>query len=434
VKIRSLRRGHSPNCSSAGSVVGAALISAALGGAVLNAYADRLARWLRNEDDARPKVRREDFGAIVAWPDPAALVELAGAAAAAALASGDPAGAGDAVPGALSAPTEVHLAVTSRCPVKCTGCYLDAGPDRESDPDLDALRADLERLAAMGVVEVAFGGGEAILRDDLVALLAHARSFGLVPNVTTSGFGLTPARARAIGQHVGQVNVSLDGLATYGAVRGWNGAAAGLEAIRTLREAGVRVGVNTVITRANFAELEALGDRIAAEGAAEWQWLRFKPGGRGSAVYAEMALAPEQALRLWPLALASEARTGLVMRWDCAMVPFLAAHGVEAERAAQLGVTGCAGGHSLLARNADGSGCPCWLVDPGGGVRPPPREAWVSDPVLAAWRARAAAPPEPCASCDWREVCRGGCRVVSQHLTGDAMAPDPECPRVRSLA
>ena len=64
--LRSVRRGHSPNCSSAGSVVGAALISAALGGAVLNAYADRLARWLRKEDDARPKVRREDFGAIVA--------------------------------------------------------------------------------------------------------------------------------------------------------------------------------------------------------------------------------------------------------------------------------------------------------------------------------------------------------------------------------
>jgi radical SAM protein with 4Fe4S-binding SPASM domain len=37
---------------------------------------------------------------------------------------------------------------------------------------------------------------------------------------------------------------------------------------------------------------------------------------------------------------------------------------------------------------------------------------------------------EPCASCDYHALCRGGCKVVSAHVTGDLAAPDPECPRV----
>ena len=42
------------------------------------------------------------------------------------------------------------------------------------------------------------------------------------------------------------------------------------------------------------------------------------------------------------------------------------------------------------------------------------------------WREAAA---EPCNSCDYLALCRGGCRVVSGH-DGDATEPDPECPRV----
>jgi MoaA/NifB/PqqE/SkfB family radical SAM enzyme len=37
---------------------------------------------------------------------------------------------------------------------------------------------------------------------------------------------------------------------------------------------------------------------------------------------------------------------------------------------------------------------------------------------------------EPCASCAYHALCRGGCKVVSAHATGDPSAPDPECPRV----
>ncbi|MCO4773291.1 MAG: radical SAM protein [Deltaproteobacteria bacterium] len=446
-----VRRGRSPNCSAVGSVVGIAIVSAMVGAAVVNAWAERFLRWTGEgtppegsgspgpgSDPSTPRLRPEAFGAIVAWPEPAALLYVDHEGAADALAAGArPIGGQPSPDGALSAPTEVHLAVSERCPVACTGCYLDAGPEREpTDPSYASLRAALHEAAAMGVFEVAFGGGEAVLRDDLLDLAAEARALGLTPNLTTSGFGVTPERAARMAILFGQVNVSLDGLpGTYEKVRGWDGAAIGLKALDLLRDAGLRTGVNTVLSRQNWDHLPALSAELAARGVSEWQWVRFKPTGRGADAYAELALTPGQAEQILPVALELEASTGLTLRTDCALVPFLAAHEPPPDLLERLGVTGCVGGESLWTRKADGAWRPCsFAEDPEMSSRDEGAMAdlWQDSPTLQDWRDYAEHAPEPCASCTYRSVCRGGCRVVARHVTGAPFSPDPECPRVRA--
>lgn len=456
-----VRRGRAPNCSATGSVVGLAIGGAIAAAAILNAFADRFSRWSDDDpeggsdpdgapdpdtpssdtsgpDDDPPRLRREAFGGIVAWSDPPALLYVDEEAAEAAEQAGARVVGGHPAPeGALSAPTEVHLAVTERCPVACDDCYLDAGPHRGEDPDPDALLADLDALADLGVMEIALGGGEAGLRKDLLALCDAVRARGMVPNLTTSGFGVTEALAHRLRGRVGQVNVSLDGLdEAYRDVRGWDGRAVALRALDHLRAACVRVGVNTVLTRANLEGLEAMADALAARGVAEWQWVRFKPAGRGRDTWDRLAPSPDDLATLWPRLVAIEQRTGLVMRVDCALVPFVAARAPSPDLAARLGVTGCNGGESLWTRTADGRWAPCSfaheLVD--GHATGDPRDRWQDEPVATAWRARASAPPEPCNTCTWQAVCRGGCRIVARHLTGDALAPDPQCPRVRAWA
>lgn len=438
--VRAVWRGHAPNCSSSGSVVGLALLSTVATAAIVNAWAHHFLRWARGGGGPPPRLRREADGSGLLALDEGGrtallhveppLAERAHALGASPLGRAAP----PAIAGALSAPTEVHVAVTDRCPVRCTGCYLDAGPGRAvTEPGAATLKAELQTLADMGVVEVAFGGGESLLRADLLDLAEHARALGLVPNLTTSGFGLSRPTARRLAQVMGQVNVSLDGLGSvYAAARGWSGAERGLAAVRTLVDAGARVGVNTLLTRPLLLDrrLEELGDAVGAAGASEWQWLRFKPAGRGAESYADLAPDAEAAQRLWPRALALEAATGLILRFDCALVPFLVAHRPPLALVQRLGVRGCPGGHSLWARSASGGWAPCSFVP--GAPAADLDAAWADQRTLTAWRQRALAPPDPCASCDYASVCRGGCRVVSQHLAGDAMAPDPECPRVRA--
>jgi radical SAM protein with 4Fe4S-binding SPASM domain len=335
-----------------------------------------------------------------------------------------------------SPPLEVHLAVTARCGAGCEGCYIDARPDGRQPP-ADAIESALDALQEAGVFTVAFGGGEPITRTDLDTLAAAARSRGMTPVLTTSGIGLSPARIEQL-RAFAQVNVSYDGEKdTYARVRGFDGASAAERAIERLAREGIRVGVNVVLTRDSY---EKLGDTIARArslGACEAQLLRYKPSGRAASLdYFARRLSEEQARALGPtlrrLAREHCEAGGFHVRIDCALVPFLSADedlGLDAARLHRFGVMGCEAGGALAAVTVDGQVAPCSFAPSTGLYVADLARGHAGNEVLAQWRAYVDAPPEPCASCALRQVCKGGCKVVSSFVRG-AHGPDPECPRV----
>lgn len=379
------------------------------------------------------RARAEAFGAIVALDAPPALVSVDRLLAKRIGIDGGDLWRGPATlegTAVLSAPTEVHLSATERCAVGCKGCYADATPHGH-EPSFDALAARLEELAVMGVFSVAFGGGEAMMREDIGELGARARTLGLVPTLTTSGVGMTEARAKKLSAFA-QVNVSYDGAARiYHKVRGYDGAQHAERAMRLLQEAGVPFGVNTLLTRVSFGALEETAARVEALGAVELQLLRFKPSGRGSLDYLAQRLDEAQVLAFpAELRALSESRR-LAIRVDCALVPFFSSDArITQEDLLRFGVNGCEAGRSLLALRADGRPSPCsfWRSE---AKERSAREAWQEDEVLGAFRSYAAEPAAPCATCAIRSACRGGCRIVAGHLGASPFAPDPECPRVR---
>lgn len=330
-----------------------------------------------------------------------------------------------------SAPLEVHVAVTSRCGAGCSGCYLDARPDGDAPP-FEVLAARLDAIARAGVFTVAFGGGEPLSRPDLAELAAHAHARGLVPVVTTSGIGMTRERAASL-RAFAQVNVSYDGPGeAYAAVRGFDGARVAERAMSLLAEAGVPFGVNVVLTRTSFPALGATIARATELGAREAQLLRYKPAGRArGATYLAARLSPEQVDALAP-ALEALVRGGAIpIRVDCALVPLLATRPIDPVSLVRFGVLGCEAGRHLAAVRVDGAVAPCSFADASAldaSVAFGDARAWSADATLESLRALHDA--EPCRSCELRDVCRGGCRVVAAHVDG-AVGPDPECPRVR---
>ncbi|MDP9002480.1 MAG: radical SAM protein [Myxococcota bacterium] len=334
-----------------------------------------------------------------------------------------------------SAPVEVHLAVTARCGAGCTGCYLDARPDG-LEPTHDELERRLGAMQDAGVFTVAFGGGEPTVRDDLDLLAATARAHGLTPVLTTSGLGLSDARAEKL-RSFAQVNVSYDGGGdAYAQVRGFDGAHAAERSIERLVRAGVRVGVNVVLTRATFCTLPETLSRARELGASEAQLLRYKPAGRAASLdYLARRLSHDQARALGPTlrALALDlCSSQFRIRIDCALVPFLSADDDLAGDPANLvrfGVMGCEAAGALAAVTADGRVAPCSFAHATELAGTDIATHHATDPHLMRWREYIAAPPEPCRSCSIRDVCKGGCKVVASFLAG-GLGPDPECPRV----
>ena len=384
------------------------------------------------------RVRLERFGAIVQLVAPRALVfvdrtfarELGHESP---LWQGDEPALGDHV---LSAPLEAHLQLTNRCTAGCTGCYTGASPDgAPNEYGLVEWKQAIDRLADAGVFHVALGGGESAVLPWLGELADHARARGIIPNLTTSGLDGFEALV-AIADRFGQINVSLDGLGpTYAKVRGFDGFARADAAIRRLRALKREIGINVVVTRHNFDELDALFDYAATQRLSEIELLRFKPSGRGSRAYHELRCSDAQHRAFLPTILAAAKRHAVRVKVDCSYTPMLAHHAPDPALLAELCVYGCTGGDFLVGAKPGGQLTACSFAAPPpalAGERPKIdalAEYWAAPDAFGAFRTWRDA-HEPCASCEYHALCRGGCKVVSAHVTGDLAAPDPECPRV----
>lgn len=402
---------------------------------------------LRDAERSPPRrARLERFGAILQLSVPRALVFVDRAFARRALEIGatPPAiwnGAEPAIGDApLSAPLEAHLQLTNRCDAGCRGCYTGASPEgARGEWGLAGWCAALDELADAGVFHVALGGGESAVLPWLGELADHARRRGIIPNLTTSGLAGLDALL-AISDRFGQINVSLDGLGeTYARVRGFDGFARADAAIRALRRVKREVGINVVVTRTNFAELDDLFAYAAEHRLSEVELLRFKPSGRGAHAYQALRCSDAQHRAFLPAILAAARRHAVRVKVDCSYTPMLAHHRPDRALLAELAVYGCTGGDFLVGAKPGGQLTACSFA------APPPaapdaseaarpritelRRYWNAPGAFGAFRSWRRA-DEPCASCAYHALCRGGCKVVSAHVTGDPSAPDPECPRV----
>lgn len=386
------------------------------------------------------RLRLEHFGAIVQLVKPRALVFVdrdyarnLGVSASPLWHRNDNDGDVGARP--LVAPLEAHLQITNRCDAGCQGCYTAATPNASREWSVEKWKAAVDTLAEMGVFHLALGGGESADLEWLGELVEYARSKGLVPNLTTSGLS-NLERVLDLAPLFGQINVSLDGLgADYQAVRGFDGFAQADQAIRRLRERTPHVGINVVVTRHNFETLDAMLAYARQQRLNEVELLRFKPAGRGIQAFSAMTCSDEQHRRFLPLILAGAKQHRLRVRVDCSYMPMLVHHQPSRQLLAKLAVYGCTGGDFLIGAKANGQVTACSFAAPPehGPTVEDLAPYWSEADAFGAFRNWRTA-EEPCQSCNYHELCRGGCKVVSRHLLGDESLPDPECPRVVDLA
>lgn len=338
--------------------------------------------------------------------------------------------------GILSAPTEVHFAVTNRCSAGCDHCYMDGGEPDKGELDTRRFKAALDVLARMNVFHIALGGGEALERGDLFEIAEYARQIGLVPNLTVSGYSITQDLADKM-KIFGQVNVSFDGVGErYGVHRGKTKGETqfkkAVQAVERLTRAGVPTGINCVVGRENFDYLEEIFIFAKKNKMNEIEFLRLKPSGRGVSLYKEAATTHEQNKKLVPMLAAFSKKHKITAKIDCSFVPMYCYHEPPMELLAAMATYGCEAGNVLLGIRSDGSVGGCSFLDNTGlSVFDLPaefsRESQNKFAAMRTWVDRAV---EPCLSCQYLELCKGGCHGVSLFLTGDYDRPDPGCPIV----
>lgn len=338
-------------------------------------------------------------------------------------------------PTSVPPPIALLAELTHRCPLACPYCSNPLDLTRR-DAELPAETwADIFRqAAALGVLQVHLSGGEPAARRDLEEIVAAARAAGLYANLITSGIGLTAERIAAlVSAGVDHVQLSVQGTRpeTADRVGGYRGGFVRKMAVaEALADAGVPLTLNVVMHRHNLDELPEVFDLAERLGArrVEIACVQFQ----GWALANRPVLQPtrdqvEAAKRRVELARAE--RAGRLV------IDF-----VPPDYHADL-PKACMGGWGTTGLNVapDGTVLPCHAAQtiPGlvfANVRETPLEAiWYHGPAFAAFRGTGWM-PEPCRSCDRREIDFGGCRCQALAILGDAAAPDPVCRRTPGRA
>lgn len=107
-----------------------------------------------------------------------------------------------------------YLHVTQACNLDCVGCYsCDEQRNRSEDLPLEALCAIVDELGRRGVSRLVISGGEPFLRDDLAALVRHAKEQAGIGSidVLTNGTCISAEKLAALAPYVDRVSVSFDG-------------------------------------------------------------------------------------------------------------------------------------------------------------------------------------------------------------------------------
>lgn len=324
-------------------------------------------------------------------------------------------------------PLSLLCELTYRCNLQCPYCYnpLDLRAYRD-ELSAEEWLSVLRQAAAMGVVQVHFSGGEPTLRTDLCRLVEGAASLGLYSNLITQGTFLDDALLdRLVGSGLDHVQISIQAPQRELADRiaGATVHDQKAEALQRVLGREVALTLNCVLHRLNH---DAIEEVIG---------------------YAERAGVAR-------LELANVQFYGWAFRNRLALLPTAeqVRHGEEVVAAARERLRGRMEIVYVLPDYFGDFPKPCmngWgqrfmTVAPNGHVLPCPAAAAITSLQFENVRDRELAEiwsksdsfqryrgtewmPEPCRSCERKEIDWGGCRCQAFLLTGDAAATDPAC-------
>lgn len=152
-------------------------------------------------------------------------------------------------------PHHVQWMLTRRCNYRCKSC--DVWRDGKLTPELstEEVKAGLDVLRRMGVVEIVLSGGNPLLREDIGEIVDYASRYFIT---TIYDNGSQAVKKIDTLRKVDFVAISLDTLdeKKYDYLKGVHGAwKNAVNAVQTLHSEGITVGVSPTVSQLNMYEI-----------------------------------------------------------------------------------------------------------------------------------------------------------------------------------
>jgi GeoRSP system radical SAM/SPASM protein len=323
-----------------------------------------------------------------------------------------------------SAPLTINWAVTNRCNFKCSHCYSRSDPDDELD--FDTLSKCVQHVTESGVLSMNLGGGEPLLRNDLLRISEYASGCGLKVSMNSNGYLIDGAKAEELKKSgFSKIGISIDSHLPeiHDDFRGIAGShEKAVKAIDYLNNAGLETSISTVICKINNQDVQELIEFAVRNKVKQLNFHNFKCSGLGYSNKDKLDLSSEEWKEFYINALKAKENTrGLEISLDDPIISLLG------DNSNKSMVKGSICGKLSLNIKANGDITPCGFIPIviGNITNHDLKEIWGNSPVLDKMRHKTAT--GKCAGCGHYDDCLGGCTARAIALTGDMNNPDPHC-------
>jgi len=163
--------------------------------------------------------------------------------------------------------------LTRRCNYRCRGCNVWRNQENLEELSADEVKKGLDALQQLGVMELVLSGGNPLLREDIAEIIDYASQFFITTVYDNGSLALKKIDAL---RNADFVAISLDTLDEKkndyikGVPGAWKKA---VEAVETLREEGIFVGVSPTISQLNLHEIVNFTRYFTDHGVPVWYCL-----------------------------------------------------------------------------------------------------------------------------------------------------------------
>lgn len=168
---------------------------------------------------------------------------------------------------AFSKPSCIYFYPTWRCNCRCVMCI--SRPRVSAEMPLPIIKEFLLNARKwLGPFVLNFTGGEPLVRKDFWEIASYADSLGIKASMMTNGTLISEKDIQSIRKSgLKRLNISLDSLnpKVYKLIRGKPYDARLFKTIRLIRDCGIRVNINTIITRQNIKDIPKLVEFVQRE-------------------------------------------------------------------------------------------------------------------------------------------------------------------------
>ena len=163
---------------------------------------------------------------------------------------------------AFNRPHHVQWMLTYRCNYRCRSCDVWRTQSPMKELGTQEVKAGLDVLRKLGVMEIVFSGGNPLLREDIGEIIDYASRY-FITTVYDNG-SQAVSKIEAL-RNADFVAISLDTLEEkkYDYLKGVHGALKNaLNAVQILHEQGITVGVSPTISQLNINEILEFTDHF----------------------------------------------------------------------------------------------------------------------------------------------------------------------------